>query len=118
MARVFTAFAFSAPCLHRTTNGRRRPLRKSVFQTAAVKFTMDIFIGVLALVIGVAVVLWTSVAVVRSLRTHRRDVRIVDMLNGGRSVPEIAQVLNTTERDVQEARKRIAGAIGPKTAGP
>jgi DNA-binding CsgD family transcriptional regulator len=65
-----------------------------------------------------AFVLGISVAVVRSLRTHRRDMRIVDMLNGGRTVSEIAQVLNTTERDVREARKRIAGTIGPRTAGP
>jgi hypothetical protein len=41
--------AFSAPCLHWTTNGRHRPFGKSVFHTAAVKFTMDIFLGVLAL---------------------------------------------------------------------
>lgn len=79
---------------------------------------MDILLGVLAGVLAIVIAMAILAFVLRSPRTHRRDLRIVDMRNRGSSVSEIAAALNTTEKDVRETMKRIAARIGPTTAGP
>jgi DNA-binding NarL/FixJ family response regulator len=76
---------------------------------------MEIAVGAVAIAFVMAAVLTSVAAVLRWLRTYRRDLRVVDMRNRGCSVSEIAEALNLTDRGVRETLKRIAGTIGPTT---
>jgi DNA-binding NarL/FixJ family response regulator len=78
-----------------------------VVQPAAVQSGMDFALGAVALAV-VAIMALAAVTTLWSLRTYRRDLRIVDMRNRGCSVSEIADALNTTDRDVRENLKRLA----------
>jgi hypothetical protein len=78
---------------------------------------MDFFWGLIALVVAAIVIVAVVATLVRRLRWHRRDVRIVDMHNRGCSVSQIAEALDSTDEEVRKAMKRISGSMGSKTGG-
>jgi hypothetical protein len=79
---------------------------------------MDFLWGAIAIMLGAIFVVAGVAALVQGLRTHTRDVRIVDMRNRGCSVSEIAKALNSTDEQVRKAMKRITGSVGPTTGSP
>ena len=70
------------------------------------------FWGVVSLVFVVFFVFAVSFGLIRGIRRHPRDVRIVDMRNRGLSAAEIAAALGTTESVIREDLKRLTIRLG------
>ncbi len=70
------------------------------------------FWGVVSLVIVVVFVIAVVFGLIRGVRSHPRDVRIVDMRNRGLSAAEIAEALGTTESVIRADLKRLTIGLG------
>jgi hypothetical protein len=68
--------------------------------------------GVVAFIIAVVLMAAIIAALARSMSTHRRDIKIVDMRNRGLGAKDIAAELDTTEDDIRAALKRLTIGFG------